>query len=149
MAHYPRHKWLGIQTTTRRYIVGERLYMLLFGVIIIIGLYFDIPNIIYALITVTLIEGITNLRLGPVLNRLPLPLLQTNNQPLQPQHRIRFQFDSRRVWHLVVGTALAVSYIGFFDQLWFFVWFLGFAVAGAGLSGICPVLFLIQSLGFK
>ena len=129
--------------------MGERLYMLVFGITIITGLYFDLPYLIYALIAITLLEGITNIRLGPVFDRLPIRILQTSNFELQSARKVRFQFDSRRMWHLIVGSILAVCYIGFFDQLWFLVWFLGFAVAGAGLSGICPVLFLIQSIGFK
>ena len=129
--------------------MGERLYMLVFGITIITGLYFDLPYLIYALIAITLLEGITNIRLGPVFDRLPIRILQTSNFELQTARKVRFQFDSRRMWHLIVGSILAVCYIGFFDQLWFLVWFLGFAVAGAGLSGICPVLFLIQSIGFK
>ena len=129
--------------------MGERLYMLVFGITIITGLYFDLPYLIYALIAITLLEGITNIRLGPVFDHLPIRILQTSNFELQSARKVRFQFDSRRMWHLIVGSILAVCYIGFFDQLWFLVWFLGFAVAGAGLSGICPVLFLIQSIGFK
>lgn len=129
--------------------MGERLYMLLFGVVIITGLYFDLPYLIYAVISITLFEGLTNLRIAPVLNRLPLSVLKTSDLPVDSQRKAWIPFDARRMWHLVVGTVLVVCYIGFFDQLWFLVWFLGFAVAGAGLSGICPVLFLIMSLGFR
>jgi hypothetical protein len=35
------------------------------------------------------------------------------------------------------------------DVLWFFPWFMGFAIMGAGASGICPVLLGLRWAGFK
>jgi hypothetical protein len=37
----------------------------------------------------------------------------------------------------------------FYDKLWVLAWFVGFAVTGAGLSGVCPVLMLLRAIGFQ
>ncbi|MDH5573081.1 MAG: hypothetical protein OEY89_15070 [Gammaproteobacteria bacterium] len=127
--------------------MGERIYMFLFGTAILIALYFDEPSLIYAVIGINLFEGITNIRIGNVLRKIPG--FGGNNEECRVTDNTRFTFSASRVWRLVVGSVLALCYFVFYEQAWFFVWFVGFAVAGAGLSGVCPVLILIQRLGFK
>ena len=56
--------------------------------------------------------------------------------------------EAEQAWRLVVGLLLDVTFY-FYDQLWFFPWFMGFAIFGAGLSGVCPVLLAIRWIGFK
>ena len=60
----------------------------------------------------------------------------------------RFNIYSERVWRLVVGMFLLIGY-SFYSVLWFLPWFMGFAIFGAGLSGLCPVLLAIHWIGFK
>jgi hypothetical protein len=58
-------------------------------------------------------------------------------------------FDAERVWRLTVGLMLLLSYDYLGDALWFMPWFMGFAILGAGASGVCPVLTVIKALGCK
>jgi hypothetical protein len=44
---------------------------------------------------------------------------------------------------------LIVTVYVFSESLWFFPWFMGFAIFGAGLSGVCPVLISLKLLGFR
>jgi hypothetical protein len=48
----------------------------------------------------------------------------------------------------VVGGLLAITFY-FYEQLWFFPWFMGFAIFGSGISNVCPVLLVIRWAGFK
>ncbi len=49
----------------------------------------------------------------------------------------------------MVAAFLVVSYIVFNKELWFFPWFIGFALFGAGLSGICPMVMGFRWVGFR
>ena len=50
-------------------------------------------------------------------------------------------------------TSLFVSGVQLFGpwntQLWIVPWFIGFALFGAGLSGICPMVLGLKRLGFR
>ena len=60
----------------------------------------------------------------------------------------RFNIESERVWRILVGLFLVVGY-SLVEALWFFPWFMGFAIFGAGISGVCPVLIAVRYIGFK
>lgn len=113
------------------------------GITVLTGLYFDLRGLVYALIALMAFEGLTNLRVANLFRPQPaVPGAAAGRPP-------RFDFAAQRAWHLVVGSVLVISYAMFHDQLWFFTWFVGFAVTGAGLSGVCPVLVLLRAVGFR
>ncbi|RMG55454.1 MAG: DUF2892 domain-containing protein [Gammaproteobacteria bacterium] len=125
----------------------DRLYRTLLGGLILVFLYFDLPWGMVALVGLLLFEGITNLRLPRIVNFL-LGVDESRLPSSPPNPRARLPIEAERMWRLVVGLMLLVSAVLFPEQLWFFPWFMGFAILGAGLSGVCPVLFAIRSLGF-
>lgn len=122
----------------------ERLYMFSVGVSLLAALYFELPWLVYALIGLMVFEGLTNLRVANLF--VPVPAVAG---PAIPEQPIRFNFAAQRAWHLVMAMVLTVSYVLFYGHLWFFPWFVGFAVTGAGLSGVCPVLIFLRMAGFK
>ena len=65
----------------------------------------------------------------------------------------RFDFDAIRAWRITVAVFLAGSLLLLKEQnvefVWFFPWFMGFAIMGAGASSVCPVLLFIRWIGFK
>jgi len=69
------------------------------------------------------------------------------------QTQPRYNFDSFRAWRISVAIMLGGSYLLLNEQnievVWFIPWFMGFAILGAGVSGVCPVLLLIRWIGFK
>jgi hypothetical protein len=119
----------------------ERLYMFAVGIAVLTGLYFDLRGLVYGLIALMAFEGLTNLRAANLFR--PQPAASAAGRPP------RFDFSAQRAWHLVVGSVLLISYGMFHGQLWFFTWFVAFAVTGAGLSGVCPVLVLLRAVGFR
>jgi len=130
----------------------NRMYRGVLGALLLICLYFDFTWLMYGIITVLFFEGITNLivpKLVDLFGRLVAPGSSFfEYKPAPCSIGSRFGFESERCWRLVVGSMLLVTYY-YYDMLWFFPWFMGFAIFGAGLSGVCPVLLAIRWAGFK
>jgi len=130
--------------------VTDRAYRTLFGACILLALYFDLSLMMYILIGLLFAEGLTNQRV-PILvsdirNRVSVGEFHYVNLDMAVDSR--FDTDAERVWRLSVGFFLLISY-ALIEPLWWFPWFMGFAIFGAGLSGICPVLMAIRWIGFK
>lgn len=125
----------------------NRIYRLLVGVIILTGLYFDSPMVLYALIGVVLFEGITNWRIPVIIEKLSGH--KPTSEPDNFHFKQRFNIDAERVWRLLLGTILIFVYVLFYEKLWFLAWFMGFAILGAGLSGICPLFISLKWAGFR
>lgn len=118
-----------------------RPYLFVIGIGVLVALYFDWAPLLFAIAGLLLFEGITNLALA----RFTPAGLSTAS----PDSPGRFHFEADRLWRLIVGGMLGLSYGLFPDALWFIPWFVGFAVAGAGLSGVCPMLVMLRSAGFR
>lgn len=130
----------------------DRSYRVLLGTLLLVALYFELQGLILALIVVMLLEGLTNLRLPLVLGRLAGS--EGSDAPecddfAASQHRYRLPFDAERAWRIVVSLFLILSVFVFAEMLWFFPWFMGFAILGAGISGVCPVLISLKFAGFR
>lgn len=130
--------------------MSNRLYRLLYGGALLVALYFDQTVIIYLLIGLAIIEAITNLRVPRVVSRLRYG---NDGNPMEGtlgiDFTVRTSFEAERGWRLTVAAMLALSVFVFPDALWFFPWFMGFAVFGAGVSGVCPMFLFLKWLGLK
>lgn len=132
--------------------MSDRTYRLIFGALILVSLYFEIGYLMHFLIAMLFIEGITNLRVPLVLRKLQgqSPASTQADDNLAPINRsYRFNFEAERAWRLLVATMLLITYGLFYDQLWFFPWFMGFAIFGAGVSGVCPMLISMKWIGCR
>lgn len=128
----------------------DRAYRTLFGVSILLVLYFDLSLMMYILIGLLFTEGLTNQRVPILVSRMRnrIGAGEFHYENLDMAIDSRFDTDAERVWRLTVGFFLLVSY-SLVEALWWFPWFMGFAIFGAGLSGICPVLMAIRWIGFR
>ena len=129
--------------------MSNRLYRLFVGLILLTGLYFDLPVLIYTLIAVVLFEGITNLRIPVIVSKIRSTPGNMDEGTLGLPFRQRFNFDAERAWRLLLGSVLILVYVIFFDKVWYLAWFMGFAILGAGLSGVCPLFISLKWLGFR
>lgn len=130
----------------------DRTYRILLGASLLIALYFELPQLILALIVLMLIEGITNWRMPLLLRRLSSNVDShfPDSAELIPDNRkVRLAFDAERAWRVVVSLMLVLTVFMFHQALWFFPWFMGFAILGAGISGVCPVLISLKFVGFR
>lgn len=131
--------------------MSERLFLFIVGAYILTGLYFEIDVMIYSLSVLLLLEGLTNIRittLSQSLMRQAVPAGLTVFQTSQ-----HFNFDAFRAWRIMVAVMLGGSFLLLkehnIEVVWFFPWFMGFAIMGAGASGVCPMILFIRWAGFK
>ncbi|NOQ88097.1 MAG: hypothetical protein GQ550_04165 [Gammaproteobacteria bacterium] len=131
--------------------MSERLFLFIVGAYILIALYFGIDLMIYALSFWLLFEAITNLRLTTLSQQLMKKTVPAGLIVFQTHQR--FDFDATRAWRLTVSVLLGGSLLLLKEYdvefVWFFPWFMGFAIMGAGASSVCPVLLFIRWIGFK
>jgi len=130
--------------------MSNRLYRLLFGLLLLIALYFDLYPMIYTLVGIAAFEAITNLRIPLVVSRLRgVETTDPNEGSLGISFHARTSFEAERGWRLLVALMLVISVFIFPDPLWFFPWFMGFAILGAGISGVCPMFLGLKWSGLR
>ena len=132
--------------------MNDRMYRLIIGALLLVSLYFDLDYLMYSLIALLFFEGVTNWRIPLVIQRVrggALSDISADSQLAPVQRMHRFNFEAERAWRLVVALLLLVTYVFFYTTLWFFPWFMGFAIFGAGVSGVCPVLIAIKWAGCR
>lgn len=131
--------------------MSERLFLFAVGVFILISLYIEIDMMIYILCLALLFEAIMDIRLTTLSQKLMSRTIPAGLTVFQTQ--ARFDFEALRVLRIVISVSLAGAFILIhnyhIDVLWFVPWFLGFAILGAGVSGICPAMLFIRWLGFR
>ncbi len=132
--------------------MSDRSYRLLFGLALLLSLYFQYHYGVYALILMAVFEGVMNLRVPVIVTRLysspggQVPMQE--NLTVAPD-RCKFSFEAERSMRLLVAFLLVLSFAMFPKLLWFVPWFIGFALFGAGASGVCPLLSLLKWTGFR
>jgi len=123
---------------------------MVFGATLLVALYFDTNQAVYVLIGLAAFEAITNLRIPLLVSRLRYG---NDGDPdegsLGIQFHPRTSFEAERAFRLSVATMLSVSLFVYPDTLWFFPWFMGFAILGAGISGVCPMFVAMKWAGLK
>lgn len=129
----------------------ERIYMFIVGCLALYALYFEMPIVIYVVCGFMLFEGTTNLLITNLAVSAQVNIPHTASVSINPEviEESRFDFEAIRVWRIMVVVILILSYTIFKEQLWFMPWFVGFALIGAGLSGVCPMLIFLKTVGFK
>src|SRR5512139_3697323 len=126
--------------------MSDRAYRLILGTLLLVSLYFEIGYLMHFLIGLLFFEGATNLRMPFLLRKLQRESAADSNPP-PVQLKTRFNLEAERAWRLIVGLMLLITYVLFYDKMWFFPWFMGFAIFGAGASGVCPVLIGVKWAG--
>jgi len=130
----------------------ERFFRLIVGALLLVFLYFKIHAAISVLIGILVLEGVSNYRIPLLVTRLRhsvRPEFGDSSELMPTLQYAQIPFDAERAWRLAVALMLLVTLFIFNEQLWFFPWFMGFAIFGAGLSGVCPVLISLKLVGFR
>ena len=130
----------------------DRVFRLFIGACILTALYFELQPLMIGLIAVLSFEGFTNWRIPLLVSRLRYgaDAPQAAQNACWPVRAVfKINFDAERAWRFTVAIMLCITYLMFYDQVWFIPWFMGFAIFGAGLSGVCPMLLSLKLFGFK
>ena len=128
--------------------MSERFFRLLLGVTLLIILFFEWHDLLYVYIGIITFEGLTNWRIPNLILKLrhgPAYLEFPANTP----RTHKYTFEAERSFRLVIAFSLIVSCFVFPKTLWFFPWFVGFALSMAGITGICPISISFKKLGFR
>ncbi|MDH5657316.1 MAG: hypothetical protein OEZ34_15500 [Spirochaetia bacterium] len=131
--------------------MNRKLYNMVIGSMILISLFFDIKEIIYGIIVIVLFEALTDILIPRFLVKIPFAALNDSLHSTDTDERTpcRFNFHADRMWRITMAFILILSFVLFFDFLWFIPWFLGFAILGAGISDVCPMLEILRYVGFR
>ena len=71
------------------------------------------------------------------------------DQPPGPdQHECVIPFEAERALRLIIVLFLAVAVL-LAEWMWWISWMVGFALIGAGLSGICPMVMALRWVGMR
>lgn len=128
----------------------ERAYRLIIGLSLLGILYLNFRPAMYVLIALMIFEAITNWRIPILVSRLRYGMADAGHPAAESGScGYRFRFEAERALRLMFSAVLLVTYVIFGQQLWLFPWFAGFALAVAGLSGICPMLLFLEKVGFR
>jgi hypothetical protein len=130
----------------------DRVFRLFIGACILAALCLEQRPLMLGLIAVLLFEGLTNWRIPLLVSRLRYgsdapPVIEKVCWPIHAF--LKINFDAERAWRFTVAILLCITYLLYYDQAWFIPWFMGFAIFGAGLSGVCPMLLSLKLLGFR
>ncbi|MDH5570231.1 MAG: DUF2892 domain-containing protein [Gammaproteobacteria bacterium] len=132
--------------------MSESTYRMILGGSLILGLYFDLNYYLYVLVAVLMLESVSNILVPELFCLLANTIVldgkkfEYTKDPCKPEYKINI--NAERAWRFLVGFCVAIS-LYFYQQLWFFPWFMGFAIFGAGISGVCPMLLILRYIGFK
>ena len=129
----------------------DRQFRLVLGALLLPSLYFDQSRIVAAVVVLLLFEGVTNWRLPLLVERLRRQTADPCACDIEAgmDVPVRFDIDAERVFRLVAAVVLTASVFLFPDYLWWLGWFFAFAMLGAGISGVCPLLIFLRLTGFR
>lgn len=127
--------------------MSERFYRLIIGVTILLLLLFEKQTYAYVPIGLLLFEGVTNLRIPVILSRMRNREDYIFTPIADGQYRINF--EAERVARFAFSAVLVCSLFLFYEQAWFFAWFLGSMLVIAGISNFCPMIIFLRWIGFR
>jgi hypothetical protein len=127
--------------------MSERNFRLLIGVWLMLALLAALPPPIYILMATLLFEGITNWRVPALVSRLRAGSAPTVTAVAASD--CVMSFEAERALRLILVTMLVLSLFLAPEMLWWLPWFIAFALIGAGLSGICPMVSALRWVGMR
>lgn len=127
--------------------MSERHFRIIMGLWLVIGLYLNSTEIIYALLGLLILEGITNFRIPLIVCKIRFG---SNHPGLEKKIKThKLSFEAERALRFIVALFITLQFIPGLELLWWLPWFTGFALIGAGFSGICPMVLALRYAGLR
>lgn len=109
-------------------------------------LFLKLNYLVYGYIGLLYFEGITNLRITRLVT---MARFGKNAVQEISDGPCKMNFEAERMFRILIASMLVATFVAFPEQTWFFPWFLGFMVAVAGVTNLCPMIIVLKSIGFK
>lgn len=122
--------------------MSDRLFRLIFGLILLVALYFKLKIVVLAAIGLLVFEGLTNRLLLKLLGRISHSEFGPKDMSIRTPDP-KFSFGAEQGLRLIMASVIAVGVV-YQEMAWFLPWLVGFALVAAGVSGICPVYLLLK-----
>lgn len=130
--------------------MSEKNFRIILGAWLILGLFANSPQVIYALVALLMFEGVTNLRVPGLVSQARFGTqAAVESDALNPNPKAWTSFEAERGLRLIVAGLIVIPMVTAHALLWLLPWFVGFALIGAGLSGICPMVLALRRLGLR
>ena len=127
--------------------MSERHFRVIVGFWLVLGLILNSVDIIYVLFGILLFEGVTNFRIPGLVTRLRFG--SGDSAAIIKDTGTRFSFEAERALRFIVVIFAYAPMQQGLEILWWMPWFVGFALIGAGLSGICPMVLALRFVGLR
>lgn len=127
-----------------RFVLGGILW-----IILIYSAYYDSVILLYAFIAYLLFEGITNLRLTLLTQKLFGK--DSTHSASANQCNITFlnRIEAEQVLRIIIAGMVYISTLYFTDLLWFLPWFVSGMLIMAGITNICPMQMFLKWSGLR
>lgn len=122
--------------------MSDRLFRLLFGSALLLALYFEAENVIFGLVVLLIFEAVTNRLLLKIFGRLFGNEFGLKDMTIRTPES-KYKFEAEQALRVLISCVLIVGII-FPEIAWFLPWVVGIALAGAGISGICPMFLMLK-----
>jgi len=126
----------------------ERSFRLILGASLLLMLYLDFELGIYIYIGMLCFEGLTNWRIPILVSRARFGANFQTSDVLSPGCS-KISFDAERALRLIAAGLLAITFVIFKTEAWFFPWFIGSMLLLAGITNICPMVMGLRWAGFR
>lgn len=127
-----------------RFIMGATLWAIL-----VYSAYYETMIPLFIFVGILLFEGITNLRIPRVFNRLLYG--KSAPEPEESACSVKWfnKIESERVLRFIVSAFVLVPFYVLPEMIWFIPWFVASMLILAGITNICPMVMFMKWAGLK
>lgn len=129
--------------------MSERIFRIIMGASLLILLALNTTEGIYVFMGLLLFEFVTNWRIPILVSKIRYGDAYMEHVNPCEGEKTSIPFDAERMLRFVVLALLITTYIFYNELLWWFPWFIGIMLCGAGLTGICPMVMTLRAIGFR
>ena len=127
-----------------RFIMGVTLWLVL-----VYSAFYETMMPLFIFVSILLFEGITNLRLPGLINRLRYG--KSFPDPEENACNVKWfnKIESERMLRFIVSIFVLVPFYVLPEIIWFMPWFVASMLILAGITNICPMVMFMKWAGLK
>lgn len=129
--------------------MSERNFRVIMGLWLVVGLYLNAIWMIYFLAGLLVVEGITNYRVPLMICKLKYGVNHPGLEKISSTAMFKTSFEAERALRFLVAIFILLPFFYGMEFIWWLPWFVGFALIGAGLSGMCPMVLALRYIGLR